>query len=100
MSETDTTTPTTAREQAEITKSAGLHVRPAQELSGRAEEFSASIEIWKDSDGPEKAVNAESIMELLSLGAGKGTILVIRAKGSDAKQAASAIAEFIKNAGS
>ncbi len=89
-----------ATKTAEINKSAGLHVRPARELSDRANKFDCTISIREDSSPEADAVDAKSIMQLLTLGAGKGTKLVISAEGEDAEKAVEEISELIEEAGS
>ena len=77
---------------ATVANRQGIHMRPATALINLANEFGAEIEI---SSGDRK-VNAKSIMEVLTLGATKGTALEIRAEGEDAEQAVAAIAELIE----
>lgn len=67
----------------------GLHARPAASLVKLASQFDSRIELLKD----EMRVNAKSIMDLLTLAAEQGTVLVLEVQGDDAHAAATAIAK-------
>ncbi len=72
----------------------GLHARPSANLVKTAKEFES--EIWVanlDTDG--KAVNAKSLMKLVSLGVKSGHRLQFVAKGADAEQAIAKIGHEI-----
>jgi len=70
----------------------GLHARPASLLASLASSFKSEIKIVKD--GVE--VNCKSIMNLLLLAAGKGTVLKVVAEGEDEQEAINAIRELIE----
>jgi phosphocarrier protein len=70
----------------------GLHARAAAKLVTLAERFSASVEVSKDG----QAVSARSIMGLMMLGAGPGSMVRLSAEGFDAKEALDAIAALIE----
>ncbi|MCX7820841.1 MAG: HPr family phosphocarrier protein [Brevinematales bacterium] len=70
----------------------GLHARPSSLLATLASNFKSDIKIIKD--GIE--VNCKSIMNLLLLAAGKGTVLRIVADGEDEEEALKAIRELIE----
>ena len=57
----------------------GLHARPAAALAGQLGAMDVDIEI--------NGVDGQSVMMLMTLGAGKGTDLLVRATGPDAKRA-------------
>ena len=61
----------------------GLHARAAAKFVGVASEFSALIEIEKDS----KRVNGKSIMGVMMLAASQGSEVIIYADGDDAQSA-------------
>ena len=61
----------------------GLHARPAAMFVRIASRYRA--EIWVGKEGEE--VNGKSIMGLMMLAAGQGSILIIIAEGSDAEAA-------------
>ena len=71
----------------------GLHARPAAKLAQAAQKFDASITIASGS----QEVDAKSILDILTLAAGHGTNLELRAKGEDAKGALDALADLFKN---
>ncbi len=70
----------------------GLHARPSSLLATLANNFKSEIKVIKD--GTE--VNCKSIMNLLLLAAGKGTVLKIVADGEDEEKALEAIKELIE----
>ncbi|MGC8765634.1 MAG: HPr family phosphocarrier protein [Brevinematia bacterium] len=70
----------------------GLHARPSSLLASLANNFKSEIKIVKD--GIE--VNCKSIMNLLLLAAGKGTVLKVIADGEDEDEALEAIRELIE----
>jgi phosphocarrier protein len=70
----------------------GLHARPSSLMANIASQFNSEIKIIKD----ENEVNCKSIMNLLLLAAGKGTVLKIVAHGEDEDQALEAIRELVE----
>jgi phosphocarrier protein HPr len=77
--------------EATIVNSEGLHARPAARIVRLASTFNADIEISKDGVG----VNGKSIMGVMMLAAECGSSITIRAQGSDAEQAAEALAALV-----
>ena len=77
--------------EATIVNSEGLHARPAARIVRLASTFNAEIEISKDGVG----VNGKSIMGAMMLAAECGSSITIRAQGSDAEQAAEALAALV-----
>lgn len=61
----------------------GLHARAASKLVNCAASFAA--EVWLRRG--EREINGKSIMGVLTLAAGKGTVLGIRTEGEDETQA-------------
>jgi phosphocarrier protein len=61
----------------------GLHARPAARLAQAAQKFQAEIRL---AAGNQK-VDAKSILDILTLAAGNGANLELRAKGRDAADA-------------
>ncbi|MBI4655617.1 MAG: HPr family phosphocarrier protein [Elusimicrobia bacterium] len=80
------------RKEAKILNSFGIHARPAGMIASVASTFESDIKLIKD----RMEVNAKSIMGILSLAAGKGTRIIIEARGKDEKEAVSAIAEIFE----
>ena len=70
----------------------GLHARAANMVVQTASNFASCITVTKD--GIE--ANAKSIMGLLLLAAGKGSKIVVRAKGKDAQEALKEIGKLIE----
>ncbi len=76
-----------------ITNSLGLHARPSAQLTQTAGQFQAEVWITKGN----RRVNAKSIMGVLMLAAGQGTVLVVEAQGPDAEQALAAVGALIES---
>jgi phosphotransferase system HPr (HPr) family protein len=72
----------------------GLHARPAGQLVALAGSFTAEIQVGRG----EEWVDGRSVLSLLSLAAGKGTELRIRAEGSDASEAVEALGALVERA--
>ena len=70
----------------------GLHARPAAMFVRIASRY--RCEVWVDKEGEE--VNGKSIMGLMMLAAGQGSILRIRCEGDDAGKAMRDLEELIK----
>ena len=71
----------------------GLHARPAGEFVRLAGRFSAEITVCGDGEW----VSARSVLSLLSLAAGQGTCLKIRACGADAAEAVDALGRLLES---
>ena len=61
----------------------GLHARPAGRLAQEAQAFAADISLVLEG----QTVDAKSILDILTLAAGPGNVLEIRASGADAEAA-------------
>ena len=72
----------------------GLHARPAARLAQAAQQFDARITLEYEG----MTVDAKSILEILSLAAGKGASLTLRCYGEDAALAVEAITEVFGSA--
>ena len=70
----------------------GFHARPAHLFMKLAESFPCRVEILKGNE----TINGKSILDLLTLGAGNGTTLTLRANGPDAQEAVEALARLIE----
>ena len=71
----------------------GLHARPAARLAQAAQQFNADISITLNG----QTVDAKSILDILTLAAGQGANLELRAKGDDASLAVESLATMFKN---
>lgn len=74
-----------------ITNESGLHARPATLFTQLAAKFSSKITITAG----EKKADAKSILTVLTLGATKGTEVVLAADGPDEAEAVEKLAEFL-----
>ena len=83
--------PTVERE-VKIVNKYGLHARPAMQLVEIANAYSSKIEITNTA----LTVDAKSIMSVMRLGAGKGTVLRMVADGEDAEEALTALAQLVE----
>lgn len=71
----------------------GLHTKFVSILVKEASKYISEINLRKE----EQNYNAKSIMGLLSMGAAKGDVLTIEAKGEDEKEAVNTLTVLIKN---
>ena len=79
--------------QVTIINKLGLHARAAAKFVGCASAFSSSIRTGKDGE----LVDGKSIMSIMMLAAGKGTVLDLEIDGSDEGEALAALQELINN---
>jgi phosphocarrier protein HPr len=75
----------------EIKNKLGLHARAAAKLVHTAARFRSDIKIRKG----DKEVDGKSILGILLLAAGRGTIITIKANGDDEAEAVQAIEALI-----
>lgn len=73
-----------------ITNDLGIHARPAGMIANTCARFASEIRLAKD--GME--VNAKSIMGIMTLAAGRGTVIEVSAKGKDEAEAVAALADL------
>jgi phosphotransferase system HPr (HPr) family protein len=76
-----------------IQNAQGLHARPADMFARLARQFQSRIELVRD----DRRVEASSIIDLLTLGAGPGTVLLLEAEGHDAELAVEALAKLVES---
>ena len=74
-----------------ICNARGLHARAAAKFVELAQGFDAEIKVSRDGE----TVNADSIMELLMLAAGKGSEIGIETEGQQAREAADALEALV-----
>ena len=84
---------TVLRRGVAIVNGRGLHARAAAKFVTTAERFNASVEVVRDG----QSVAARSIMGLMMLGAGPGSIIELVADGWDAKEALDALALLVES---
>lgn len=81
------------KEIAVVTNQVGLHARPASEFVRCASRFHSDITICKAEGGT--AVNAKSIIKVLSQGFVQGTQVELCAQGEDETEAVEALLQLI-----
>lgn len=69
----------------------GIHARPAAQFVKTANRFQSDIYVEKDGE----EVDGKSIMGLMMLAAGHGSVISVNAEGSDADAALAALGELI-----
>jgi phosphocarrier protein len=74
-----------------ISNKLGLHARPSAQITQAASRFTS--EVWLSRNG--RRVNAKSIMGVMMLAAGQGSVLTVEAEGEDEAQAVDAIGSLI-----
>ena len=77
--------------QIEIRNKLGLHARAAAKLVHTAARFKCDIKIRKG----EEEVDGKSILGILLLAAGRGSVVTIRADGDDERDALDAVEKLI-----
>ncbi len=86
----------TAEREVIIANSLGLHARPAMQFVDLASTFSSRVIVQKQC-GECYEVDGKSVMQMITLEAGVGTKLKIRADGEDADAAVRQLAELVEN---
>jgi phosphocarrier protein HPr len=71
----------------------GLHARPAARIAQEAQKFGCDIEMAHNGS----VVDAKSILDILTLAAGQGSELELRAKGPEARDALAHLGSLIRN---
>jgi len=75
----------------EIKNKLGLHARAAAKLVHTAARFKSDIKVRKG----DEEVDGKSILGILLLAAGRGTVITVTANGEDEKEAVDAIEKLI-----
>jgi phosphocarrier protein len=81
------------KQEVEIINKLGLHARASTKLTQTASQFSS--EVWIERTG--RRVNAKSIMGVMMLAAGKGSVVTLEADGKDEQQAIEALVKLIND---
>ncbi len=79
-----------------VINKSGLHARPASDFVSAAKGYESKITIRKTAESEDEAVNAKSIVMLLSLGVCKDEEVELCAKGDDEQQAVDALCALIE----
>jgi phosphocarrier protein len=77
----------------EIVNERGLHARASAKFVKLAGGFDAEVTVTRDG----QTVDARSIMGLMMLAAGPGSVIEIAAEGSEAQAAVDALVELVSN---
>lgn len=72
----------------------GLHARAAAKFVGVAGKYPCQIRVGRT---PETMVDGKSIMAVMMLAAGKGTLIHLATEGEDAEAALAGLVELINN---
>jgi phosphocarrier protein HPr len=81
------------KQEVEIINKLGLHARASTKFTQTASQYAS--EVWIERNG--RRVNAKSIMGVMMLAAGKGSIVTLEAEGKDEQQAMEALVALINN---
>ena len=81
------------KQEIEIINKLGLHARASTKLTQTASQFVSEILIEKNG----RRVNAKSIMGVMMLAAGKGSMVTIEANGADEADAMLAVKNLIND---
>ena len=79
--------------EATVLNKLGLHARASAKLTQIASRYQS--EIWLTRNG--RKVNAKSIMGVMMLAAGKGSVILVEADGADAPDALAAVLRLIED---
>ncbi len=81
------------RSQITIVNKLGLHARAAAKFVSLSTSFASRIEAGNE----DKLVDGKSIMAIMMLAAGQGTVLNLHVEGADEQQAFEALESLINN---
>lgn len=74
-----------------VSNKLGIHARPAAQFVKTASQFEAEILVEKDGE----EINGKSIMGLMMLAAGHGSVLKLIAEGPDAEEALQSLEDLV-----
>ncbi|GHA22246.1 HPr kinase [Devosia pacifica] len=80
-------------QQVTIVNRKGLHARASARFVRMAECYDATISVVKDG----QTVAGNSIMGLMMLGAGTGSVILVQSSGKQAREALEALVELVEN---
>ena len=78
-----------------IQNTAGFHIRPAQLFTEKAVQFQSTILIKPE--GTATVADGKSILNLMTLGLDKGSVITIEAEGPDEAQAVAELSELVES---
>ena len=79
-----------------IASRVGLHARPAGIFAEAVGELPIEVTIAMEGEPAEDAMDASSILSLMSLGAAHGDVVVLRAEGDGADEALDALVKILE----
>ena len=85
--------PAKAEGEFVVSNELGLHARPAGRFAAQAARYECEISVARGDEW----VDARSVLSLLSLAAGRGTRLRLRAVGADAEKAVRVLGDLLEN---
>ena len=83
---------------ATIASRSGLHARPAALFAEAAGDVGMDVTIAMQEDPEDDALDASSILSLMTLGAAQGDVVVLRAEGADADAALDSLVKLLETA--
>lgn len=81
---------------ATVASRSGLHARPAALFAEAAGEQPVDVTIAMQGQPEDEAMDAASILSLMTLGAAKGDLVVLRAEGDGAEAALDALVKLLE----
>lgn len=81
---------------ATIASRVGLHARPAAIFAEAAADLEVEVTIAMEGEPADDAMDAASILSLMSLGAGHGDRVILRAEGAGAEEALEALVRILE----
>ncbi len=81
---------------ATIASRVGLHARPAGIFVAAVRKAGVPVTIAMEDDPADDAMDASSILSLMSLGAANGDVVVLRAEGDGADEALQSLVEILE----
>ena len=82
--------------KATIGSRVGLHARPAAIFAEAAGKLAIEVTIAREGEPEDDAMDASSILALMSLGASHGDVVVLRAEGEGAEAALDSLAALLE----
>ena len=79
------------RKELMVSNKLGLHARPAAMFVQLANKYISEITVKKGAE----QVDGKSIMGIMMLAAGKGSMIIVTAKGEDAEEAVNGLEELL-----
>lgn len=85
-----------AEREATIASRVGLHARPAAIFAEAAGDLPVEVTIAAKGEPADEAMDATSILSLMSLGAKHGDVVVLRAEGEGAEEALDSLVKILE----